>query len=58
MGLAREIEQDCANGRRDRLIELTAAMEQAYFAAEEPFSARYTAGPLDENDALRAGYGR
>jgi signal transduction histidine kinase/CheY-like chemotaxis protein/HPt (histidine-containing phosphotransfer) domain-containing protein len=58
MGFAREIEQDCANGRRDRLIELTAAMEQAYFAAEEPFSARYTAGPLDENDALRAGYGR
>jgi len=58
MSLARDMEQDCAGGRSDRLFDLTAAIERAYIAAAEPFSVRYEDGLQDDNDVLRAGSDR
>ena len=54
MGLARKIEQDCTNGRSDRLIELAAAIERAYAAAATPFGARYADVLHNEGSPLRA----
>jgi signal transduction histidine kinase/DNA-binding response OmpR family regulator len=54
MGLAREMEQDCANGQSDRLIELAAAIERTYAAVTTPFGARYADALHGEGHALRA----
>jgi hypothetical protein len=54
MGLARDMEQDCANGQLDRLIELAAAIERTYAAAATPFGARYADALHGEGHALRA----
>jgi HPt (histidine-containing phosphotransfer) domain-containing protein len=54
MGLARAMEEDCTNGRSDRLIELAVAIERAYLAAAAPFSARYADALHDKVDALHA----
>jgi CheY-like chemotaxis protein len=55
MSLAREMEEGCAKGRSERLMELAAAIERAYDAAKAPFGARYATTSDDVNNALRAG---
>jgi signal transduction histidine kinase/CheY-like chemotaxis protein len=58
MALARDLEQDCANARADRLGELATAIDRAYRAAAAPFGARYQDTPDGGNRVLRAGADR